>query len=59
MLRGVDPTVIWDVTTGEVYQTLDEPSGEALTCAFSPDGKLLAAGGRDFSASVSLWEIHA
>lgn len=37
---------LWDVSTGAVVRTLEGPTENAFAVVFSPDGKMLAAGGR-------------
>jgi WD40 repeat protein len=48
---------IWDVKTGECYQTLQGHTSENWTVAFHPKGDLIASGGED--SSVRLWNIHS
>jgi WD40 repeat protein len=42
---GHGRVTLWDVSTEMIVRTLEGPSGRAQTVAFSPDGRLLAAGG--------------
>jgi len=55
--------VIWDLQTGRAVHTLGEGSMEPTCLAFSPDGALLAVGGRTQGgdrvavASVVIWDI--
>ncbi len=50
-----EPTIVlWDVETGRRVRTYDKGGGTAFGVAFSPDGSLLAAGGRD--NSVRIWQ---
>ena len=37
---------LWDVPTGKILRTLEGPTGFAQEVAFSPDGRMVAAGGR-------------
>lgn len=55
---------LWDVTTGRALWTVGlEDAGMLNSIAFSPDGRLLAGGGRDAGDSegafgkVALWEV--
>jgi WD40 repeat protein len=45
---------VWDVDRGEVALLLDGPPDWIESVAYSPDGKWLAAGGKD--GTVQLWE---
>ncbi len=36
---------LWDVSTGTILRTLEGPTGDAVSVAFSPDGRTVAAGG--------------
>src|SRR5947209_10463908 len=57
---ATDPAVhLWDVATGR--QTTQFDGGEARTLVFSPDGRVLAAGGGILSSStgIGLWDMGA
>ena len=56
-LVGADPSVqLWSVETGKPVETLTGPSKPVSSVEFSPDSKLLAAGGEK---EVWLWEIES
>ncbi len=42
---GSGRVTLWDVSTGRILLTLVGPTGRAQTVAFSPDGRMVAAGG--------------
>ena len=46
--------ILWDLETGKELQVLHMGSGGASCADFSPDGTLLAIGGRD---AVSVWNV--
>lgn len=52
--NGIGEIKLWDLETGEELLTLKIQSTNANSLAFSPDGKLLAAGE---GASVRIWEV--
>jgi len=63
---GREATRIWDVASGKVTAIFKNPGGdkrkrwaaEACSLAFSPDGKVLAAGSADpVAAEVRLWDL--
>jgi len=47
--------VIWDTRTGKELRRLEMASGEVFHAAFSPDGKLLAAGTSE--GRLCLWDV--
>jgi len=49
---------LWDVQTRRERLTLQGPPFAMLSAAFSPDGKVLAAGGYDRKGYVHLWDTH-
>jgi dipeptidyl aminopeptidase/acylaminoacyl peptidase len=46
---------LWDLKTGKELRSLEMHSGTGWNLAFSPDGRLLAAGGANHA--LSLWEV--
>src|SRR5262249_4412410 len=48
------PVTLWETATGKARLTLAEPGGWIASIALSPDGRLLAAGGKD--GRVHLWD---
>ena len=50
------PIVLWDVASGQLVRTFDDPAENiARSLAFSPDSTLLAAGGNN--NIVRLWDV--
>ncbi len=53
--------VVWDVATGTIAWTRSEPGLDAMSVAFSPDGKSLAVGYGGFSGPqvgrVKVWDV--
>jgi hypothetical protein len=46
---------LWDVATGQRLDTFSQPSKEQNSVAFSPDGRLVAAGGSD--NRIRVWSV--
>src|SRR5262249_25519838 len=49
-----DPVRTWDVRTGALKRTFSEPAIKGRPMALSPDGTILATGGK----SVTLWDAR-
>jgi WD40 repeat protein len=47
--------VVWDAQTGKRLAALSGHTDEVLAVQFSPDGRLLASGGKD--ALIKLWDV--
>ncbi|KAH1664255.1 hypothetical protein KXX46_005601 [Aspergillus fumigatus] len=56
VIDALDELQLWDAATGDLQQTLEGHSGWVNSVAFSPDGRLLAAGLFDDS-TVRLWDL--
>lgn len=55
---GEDGTVrVWDAATGACTQVLDHEVGPVWAVAVSPDGRFIAAGGRDWEAGPALGNV--
>ena len=46
---------VWDLKTGSLIRTIDEPGFELSGIAFSPDNRLLAAAGPE--GIIKLWSV--
>lgn len=53
---GSDPVQLWDVTTGGLLCTYQDPNFSAISVAFSRDGRMLLVG-EFLSGAVSLFDI--
>ena len=51
-----DDVTLWDIASGKPAATLNGPPGGISCLAFAPDGKTLAAGGREDGATL-LWDV--
>ncbi len=54
-----DEIRIWDVSSGELLQSLSGHEKRVLSVAFSPDGRWLAAGLVDNYDNVLIWDINS
>ncbi|URN05642.1 hypothetical protein LUW74_21535 [Actinomadura madurae] len=55
---ALDGTIrLWDMRTGESFATLDWVRSGGATLAFSPDGRLLAAGAGSGNGTARLWRL--
>ncbi len=61
---GIDGAIVlWDVETRKQIRTLKGIGGPVMTCAFSPDGKLIVGGGfvfaeADNSNTLKVWDVE-
>jgi WD40 repeat protein len=53
---GATSLRIWEVATGQLYQTITPSTRGIYSVAFSPDGKAIATGNAD--GVVNLWDVH-
>jgi RNA polymerase sigma factor (sigma-70 family) len=49
---------LWDVTTGQLKQTLEGHTDEVVGLSFSPDGKTVASVGGQQDPTVRLWDVE-
>ena len=60
-MLGRRSVLVWDVETGQVAWTRSEPGLNAMSVAFSPDGKSLAVGYGNYSGEqlgqVKVWDV--
>ena len=55
---------LWNIDTGELYQTFTNKQQQLLSVAFSPDGQTVASGGDDCTSNclrnstINLWNVH-
>jgi WD40 repeat protein len=47
VLASFNTIELWDIMTGELYQTLEGHEDWVVAVAFSPDGQLLVSGSQD------------
>ena len=55
---GHDMVCLWEVSTGELLETLSGHLGTVWTVAFSPDGAMLASGCRWGDTAIRLWDTR-
>lgn len=56
LAAGTDDILrVWEAATGQEQHRMEGHQGEILALAYSPDGRLLASGGRD--NLVRLWQV--
>ena len=56
-LGGDPPLIVWDATTGRARWA--EVRGRFADVSFSPDGSVIAAGGRGLGNSIQLWDARS
>jgi WD40 repeat protein len=49
--------VLWNAASGAVMRSLTGPDQSVVQVAFSPDGELLATGGRSIGPIVRVWKV--
>lgn len=55
---SADGTIkLWEISSGQCYQTIQGHDDEVCSVAFSPDGQTLASGGED--CSIKLWSVSS